>query len=167
MNNKIVVILLINCLLVGCSNSLSLVKLNHKFVKSEKPLSNWDKDLLKTRTEAIEKLNISFDSIDTMFLIEKYEVESVYYYGLIYLDENQYFHFYREGFGKEIEILNKELTDTENFILTELKKGEIDNIKEKSRETDVMSPSLLYITVAQNQANKRIRFFKLQEFYVD
>lgn len=167
MKNKIFVSLVISWLLVGCSGSLSLVQLNKEFSKGEKPLSNWDKDLLRMRTKAFEKLNITFDSVNAMYLIEKYDVESIYYYGLLYLGENQYYHFCREGFGKEIEILNKDLTNTEKYIVAQLKKNEFDDIKEKSRKTDVMSPSSLYVTVAQNKAKKYIKFFRLQEFYID
>jgi hypothetical protein len=167
MRNKILVSFLISWLLVGCSGSLSLVKLNKEFIKGEKPLSNWDNDLLSMRTKAFEKLNITLDSVNAMYLIEKYDVESIYYYGLLYLSENQYYHFCREGFGKEIEILNEDLTNTEKFIVAELKKNEYDNIKEKSRKTDVMSPSSLYVTIAKNKAKKYIKLFRLQEFYID
>lgn len=167
MKNIIFAVLLTNWLLVGCSSSLSLVQLNQTFIKSEKPLSAWDKDLLNTRNKAFERLNVNLGSISTLFLIEKYDVETVYYYGLLYLDENKYFHFCREGFSKEIVILNKELTNTERFIVTELKKGVFNNIKEKSRNTDLISPSSLYITIAQDKAMKQVRFFRFQEFYID
>ena len=167
MKNGIFVSFLISWLLLGCSSSLNLVDLNNEFIKEEKPLSDWDKDLLKIRTEAFEKLNVNFDSANAVYLIEKYDVESIYYYGLLYLGENQYYHFYREGFGKEIGILNKGLTNTEKFIIEKLRKNEYDSIKEKSIKTDVMSPSSLYVTVVQDKAKKRIKFFRLQEFYID
>lgn len=167
MKNGIFVSFLISWLLLGCSSSLNLVDLNNAFIKEEKPLSDWDKDLLKMRTEAFEKLNVNFDSANAVYLIEKYDVESIYYYGLLYLGENQYYHFHREGFGKEVGILNKGLTNTEKFIIEKLRKNEYDSIKEKSIKTDVMSPSSLYITVAKNGAKKHIKIFRLQEFYVD
>lgn len=167
MKNRIFVSFLISWLLVGCSSSLSLVHLNNKFIKEKKTLSEWDKDLVKIRTKAFEKLNVNLDIANEIYLIEKYDVESIYYDGLLYLGENQYYHFCREGFDNEIDILNKGLTNTEKFIIEELEKNGYDNIKEKSIKTDVMSPSSLYITVVKNKAKKRINFFMLQEFYID
>ncbi|MFA8301439.1 MAG: hypothetical protein ACEPOV_14830 [Hyphomicrobiales bacterium] len=167
MKNRIFVLFLISWLLVGCNSSLSLVHLNNKFIKEEKPLSDWDKDLLKTRTKAFEKLNVNLNSANAIYLIEEYDVEDTDYYGLLYLGENQYYHFCRKNFSKEIDILNRGLSNTEKFIIEELKKEQYDNIKEKSINTDVISSGSLYVTVVQNKAKKRIKFFRLQEFYID
>lgn len=167
MKNRIFVSFLISLLLVGCSSSLSLVHLNNKFIKEKKPLTDWDKDLLKIRTKAFEKLNVNLDDVNEIYLIEKYDVASIYYYGLLYLGENQYYHFCREGFDKEIDVLNKGLSNTEKFIIDELEKHQYDSIKEKSIKTDVMSPGSLYVTVVKNKSKKCIKFFMLQEFYID
>lgn len=167
MKKRIFVSFLISFLLVGCSGTLSIAHLNNKFIKEEKPLSDWDKDLLRIRTEAIEKLNIELDNANEIYLIEKYDVENIYYYGLLYFDENKYYHFCREGFNKEIVILNKRLTNTEKFIIEELKKNEYDKIKEKSIKTDVMSPSSFFVTTVKNKAKKRVKFFRLNEFFID
>ncbi len=167
MKNRIFVSFLISCLLVGCSSSLGLVQLNNIFIKENRPLSDWAKDLLRVRTKAFEKLNVNLDNADEIYLIETYNLEGLYYDGLLYLDENQYYHFYRKGIGAEVDVLNQELTETEKYIIEELKNYEYDRLKEKSIKSNLITPISLYVTVVNNRAKKRIEFFMLRSFYVD
>lgn len=153
--------------LSSCHNSLSLFKLNQKFINRESPLSDWEKDLLNARSEAFKEINMDFNSVDNLYLIEEYNIEGLYYSGLIYLNEFQYFHVSRKAVGYELEVLSKKLSNTELFIINELEARRYEVIKKKSRLTDVMSPSTLYITVAENKIKKHVRLFKLKEFYVD
>lgn len=153
--------------LTSCNSSLSVFKLNKKFISKQKPLSEWDRDLLNKRNVAFQKLNLNLDSINTLFLIEEYDIASTCYDGILYIDENKFFHYYNEGLSKEVKIIERELTNTEKFIVTELKKGKLNNIKAKSLKTDVISPGSLYITVAKSNAIKQVRLFKFQEFYID
>jgi len=152
---------------MGCRSSLSLVQLNGKFIRSEKPLSNWDIDLINQRNKAFEQLNFNFDSVSNLFLIEKYDVANLYYSGLLYISQNNYHHFSRAGFNSDLKITIKELTKTEKFIVAELKEGRISKIREKGRETDVTSPANLYITIAEKKTLTKVRVFKFQEFYID
>ena len=167
MKNRIFVSFLISCLLVGCSSSLGLVQLNNIFIKENRPLSDWAKDLLRVRTKAFEKLNVNLDNADEIYLIETYNLEGLYYDGLLYLDENQYYHFYSKGIGAEVDVLNQELTETEKYIIEELKNYEYDRLKEKSIKSNLITPISLYVTVVNNRAKKRIEFFMLRSFYVD
>jgi hypothetical protein len=152
---------------MSCSTSLSLVQLNGKYLRNEKPISNWDIDLINARNKAFEQLNFNFDSVSNLFLIEKYDVANLYYSGLLYINQNNYHHFSRAGFNSELKITIKELTKTEKFIVAELKEGRISKIKEQGRETDLTSAANFYITIAEKKTFAKVRFFKFQEFYID
>jgi|GEM_PF-2181069 len=166
MKNIIILTIIYSLFLMGCNSSKYLVQINKKYRENEKPISQWNNDLLKTRTKVFEQLNMNGYS-GNMYLIEKYNIENCYYSGLLYLDETKYFHFCRESLGSEIKIINKKLTNTENFIVAELNKGVLNNIKEKSKNTDVISPCSLYITIIQKRLIHKIEFFRFQEFYID
>lgn len=167
MRNNICVLLLISGLFVSCFGSTSLVQFNEQFIKEREPLSNWDKDLLRLRARAFRNLNIHINSNNTVYLIEEYNVEYLYYSGLLYIDENHYYRFCREGIDEQLIILNEGLTDTEKYIISELHNSEYDNIKEKSRNTELISPSTLFITILHNKAMKSNELLILNKFYIE
>lgn len=152
---------------MSCNTSLNLAQLNRKYLREKGPISNWDIDLINQRNKAFDQLNFNFDSVNVLFLIEEYDVENLYYSGLLYISQNNYHHFSRIGFNSELKISIKELTKTEKFIVANLKEGRISKIKEQSRETDVTSAASLYITIAEKKTFAKVRFFKFQEFYID
>lgn len=154
----------------SCGSFVELSELNKEFIKQkEKPLSGWDKHLLSLRTKVFDTLNIRLNSVDSMYLIEAYNINGLLYYGFIYFDEDSYFHFNRkinDAHKDEIEISNRKLDKTDQFIIAKLKENEIDSIEEKSKNSYLMSPSSLYITIIQNRPKKKIKFLNLNEFYI-
>lgn len=163
----IIALQIISSFLAGCTTTLNLDKINNEFVKKEKPISGWDIDLLNTRTKAFGRLHLNFESIHDLYLIEEYNIEGCYYSGLVYLDEYHFFHFSRQAVGADLMMSDKSLSNTERFMITELNKGRYGNIRKKSKSTDVMSPSSLYITTFKTSLWNKVRFYSFKEFCIE
>ena len=164
--SKILFTLIISILL-SCSSSLTVVELNKAYIEKAKSLTEWDKDMLKARKELFQLIDLDLEKFDQLYLIENYDIVSGYYNGVIYLDTGETFHFSRETYQSEIKLQDKELNKTESFIIKRLKKGKLNEIREKSKKTDLMSPSALYITVAKENVFRNVKTLSLQEFYID
>lgn len=166
---NVMIILLIG---VYSCNSISVSSLNRKYIKSSKlrndKVTLWDKDLITARRKAFSLLNIYTNNIDNVFLIERYNIDGLFYSGLLYIvDNDSYFEFYREGAGSNIKLQYRKLSRTDKFIIENLKTSKFDLIKCKSDNSQLMSSSLLYITTVNKMTTQQIKVLTYNDFYID
>lgn len=165
---RYIVMLILLSGITGC-RSLDIDKINQYTENEFSRDFVWLPDILEQRKNVFGLLNISILDVDSMYLIEYYSIEDLYYGGIIYFDQNKYYNFERSSIGDKVEIIDKEeITEEDFFIIENLANNGIEKIINESQNSEYMSPLLLLVTV-YNKSNykEKIKLYKLQEFSLE